>query len=699
MTMLNLFSSGATRESPQPEAQPAFEGRAVFENLSRNDSRPTPIVDIKRPVHVSPQANTLPSMSGSTDTALVALKDEVHPPQEAQRVAGLESKLQSALTPASSSADLPPAGPQSLSPAPAEGKPSVDAQEDVQVRALRDAGISESHIQIALQRQKLTHEPLTEIMRSAEYGFLSPEGVARVQAKISQWPYFPPREIDAIASRQIQQELADRGVHIAKMETMLPVGILNGRLQLALSEPRNASKAQLLYPHWSHDFVVCSERSLQTIYRRAYAQSGKDAMDLYDKLKTMSLDDEGADRVLRDFVLSLMRHGCYLGASDIALNPMTSNSGGVVRYKVGGMGTVFTFLEARIWQRVVVHLLNTAGATEKIKEGPVDTRFEFKDSDMDKYGEIAQRYGFRMELMQRRQSEQHSVTCVMRILDQQAESAELDALMFDEETLKYLRDVKDRATGLMLITGPTGSGKTTTLYAMLNEIDPVERWIESIENPIEYSKGLWIQFQTDTGGSEATGAYNLLKGLLRAAPDVILFGEVRKGDIGHELVDAGNTGHLVFTTLHTNDAALAISRMRSFGLDMTAVAGLLLGVLAQRLIRTLCRCAVPDTRIETLTLLQNQAFLNRTGQPLRPHRAMGCLECNHTGYRGRRMVYELLKISPSVKDMIERDVAPSLIGKEGITPEYTLKANALRLVAQGLTSIEEAKKLGSLEDK
>jgi type II secretory ATPase GspE/PulE/Tfp pilus assembly ATPase PilB-like protein len=488
-------------------------------------------------------------------------------------------------------------------------------------------------------------------------------------------------------------------VRISKMEAMLPVGLQSGRLQLALSEPRNAAKAQLLYPHWQHDFVVCSERSLQTIYRRAYAQSGKDAMDLYHKLKVISLDDEGADRVLREFVLALMRHGCYLGASDIALTPMTSNSGGVVRFKVGGMGTVFTFLEAKIWQRVIVHLLNTAGATEKVKDAPVDTRFEFKDTDLDKYGEIAQRYGFRMELLQRRASENYSVSCIMRILDQQAEASELDALLFDDETLRYLRDVKDRATGLMLITGPTGSGKTTTLYALLNEIDPVGRWIESIENPIEYSKGLWIQFQTGTGGSEAEGANSLLKGLLRSAPDVILFGEVRKGDIGHELVDAANTGHLAFTTLHTNDSAMAVSRLRSFGLDMTAVAGVLLGVLAQRLIRTLCNCAIPDTRIETLTLLQNQPFLARSNAPIKPRRAMGCIECNHTGYRGRRMIYELLKITPAVKDMIERNLPPSAIAKEGINPDYTLKANALRAVAMGLTSLEEAKKLGSLEDK
>jgi len=569
---------------------------------------------------------------------------------------------------------------------------------DIQEQALLDAGVPENHIRIAKQRQSLTHEPLAEIMRSSEYGFLTPEGVARVQASISGLPYFSPSKMDEVSVQEIRSKLSLYKVSINKMESVLPIGFgEHGVIKLAIAEPRDASRAQLLYPHWQHEFYVCSERSLQTIYRRVYAESGKDAMDLYQKLKNISLEDEGADRVLREFILSLMRHGCYLGASDIAFTPMTSQSGGVVRYKVDGTGTVFTFLESRIWQRVILHLVNMAGATEKIKSGPIDARFEFKDQDMSKYSEIAKRYGFRVEMLQRRKNENHSVTVVMRILDQQAESAELDALNFDQDTLAYLRDVKDRSTGLFLITGPTGSGKTTTLYALLNEIDPVSRWIESIENPIEYSKGMWVQFQTETGGNEAQGAYDLLKGLLRAAPDVILFGEVRKGDIGLELVDAGNTGHLVFTTLHTNSAALAISRLKSFDLDMTAVANLLLGVLAQRLVKTLCSCSVPDTRIETLSLLNNQDYLTRTGEKAKPRRAMGCVECNHTGYKGRRMIYELLQTNQAVKDMIERGESPSAIAREGINSEYSLVSNVLRLVFQGSTSIEEAKKLGSLE--
>jgi type II secretory ATPase GspE/PulE/Tfp pilus assembly ATPase PilB-like protein len=590
--------------------------------------------------------------------------------------------------------------------APANDAVAVDTprgahrSDDAQESALREIGVLDSHIRIARQRQSLTHESMAEIMRSAEYGFLTPEQVARVNAKVENLAYFSPAQIDGIPALKIRAALAKNDTRIKSLESMLPVDIqtdANGRetMLLAVSDPRTINNAQLLYPNWRHAFCVCSERTLQTLYRRAYAQSGADALTLYQALKHSRIDDEGADSLLREFILSVMRHACYLGASDIAFTPMTSGSGGVVRMKVNGVGTIFTFLESAIWQRTIVHMLTTAGASESIKAGPVDTRFEFTNIDLVKYSELRNRYDFRMVLIQRRRSEQHSVSVVMRILDQQAESAELSALDFDERTLRHLNDIKSRSTGLFLVTGPTGSGKTTTLYALLNEIDPVSRWIESIEKPIEFSKGLWIQFQIPD--EEAKGAESLLKGILRAAPNVISVGEVRKGDLALELIDAANTGHLVFSTLHNNNAAMAISRLRSFNLDMSTVASLLLGILAQRLVLTLCQCAVPDTRGETLQLLRSIGFLNQPGQNIQPRMACGCPECNHTGYRGRKMIYELLMVTPRVQELIESNAAPSVIADEGISQHRTLVGNGLKLVAQGVTSIEEIQKLGDLE--
>jgi type IV pilus assembly protein PilB len=582
-------------------------------------------------------------------------------------------------------------------------------------QALRSEGVSESHIGILRRRQALTNEPITEIMRSSEYGFLPPEGVARVLAKVSQMDYFPPSQIDAVPAVEISKALKDHGIALpSKFEGVLPVNLItaeNGSqtLVLALSEPSKTLAGSRLFNGLPHVYKVASERTLSTMYRRYYSNSDADTMKLFEQLSSVKVEEEEAQSLLRRFVLSLMRHACYAGASDISFSPSATRSGGDVRLKIDGVGQLFTFLPSEIWGRVITHLVTTCGAQDKLPLGPVDRRFVFQESDAEEFGEIAQRYGFRVILMQRNETDNTLVTIVMRILDQHADTAELSTLGFDPETLKYIRDSKDRATGLFLVTGPTGSGKTTTLYATLNEIDPISRWVQSIENPIEYSRGLWMQFQTrqnaakndpNGGSDEAKGAHDLLKGLLRAAPDVILFGEIRKGDIAEQLVDAGNTGHLVFSTLHNNDAALAISRLRSFNLDMSAIASLLLGILAQRLVRTLCTCAVEDHRVDTLTVLGNLPFLDeqRTGKPIKAKRAMGCPNCHGTGFRGRRMVYELLRVTPRVRELIENGASPSQIAREGINEDRTLVGNALRLVADGITSIDEVKKLGPLKE-
>lgn len=581
-------------------------------------------------------------------------------------------------------------------------------------QALRSEGVSETHIGILRRRQAQTNEPITEIMRSSEYGFLAPEAVARVLASVTQMEYFPPSSIDSVPVAQIEKSLKQFNISLpSKFEGILPVDIVNiggvETLVLAMSEPSKTLAASRLFTGLPHTFQIASERTLSTLFRRHFSNSGTDTMLLLEQLMKSKVEEDEARSLLRRFVLSLMRHACYSGASDISFSPSASKSGGDVRLKIDGVGQLFTFLPTEVWNRVVTHLVTTTGAQDKLPLGPIDRRFVFAESDHEEFSEISQRYGFRIILMQRSETDNTLVTIVMRILDQQADTAELSTLGFDPETLRYIRDCKDRATGLFLVTGPTGSGKTTTLYATLNEIDPISRWVQSIENPIEYSRGLWMQFQTrqssnksdgNGGSDEAKGAHDLLKGLLRAAPDVILFGEIRKGDIAEQLVDAGNTGHLVFSTLHNNDAALAISRLRSFNLDMSAIASLLLGILAQRLIRTLCSCAIEDHRVETLTVLGNLAFLDesRTGKKQNPRRAYGCVNCNGTGFRGRRMVYELLRVSPKVRELIESGASPSQIAKEGISEDRTLVGNALRLVADGVTSIDEVKKLGPLKE-
>lgn len=575
--------------------------------------------------------------------------------------------------------------------------------ESEMVAALRDEGVPQRHIDIAQRREALTRESLTTIMSSAEYGFLTPEGVARVNARLAKLAYYPPSSAGQVAGADIKEFLTAHGFALNQFEGILPVQVKDSHLVIGITESMDRNRATLLFPGVSHEYVVASQRTLQTIWRRNFADSAADAMALYHELVQARVEDDNAQTLLRRFVLSVMRHACYMGASDIGFTPSASESGGDVRLKVDGQGEIFTFLPKTVWDKVISHLVTQTGSQDKITKGPVDRRFEWLPGDHDEFREITSRYAFRIELLPRSESQPRHVTVVMRILDQQADTAELDQLEFDAETLRYLTQVTNLRTGLMLVVGPTGSGKTTTLYALLNTMDPVTRWLESIENPIEYQRGLWMQMQTmqatgdDSDGAasaEARSAGLLLKGMLRAAPDVILFGEIRKGDIAFELLDAANTGHLAFTTMHVNEAVMVFSRFKGFGVDMPTLGSLLRGVLAQRLVRTLCtHCAQPDERITTLDALSNLDYID--AMRARPMRPVGCPNCNGSGFRGRRMVYELLQISPAVRDLIEQDAPPSRIVAAGIKSDNTLYANSLKLVAKGLTTIEDARALSS----
>lgn len=560
--------------------------------------------------------------------------------------------------------------------------------------ALREIGVKELHIRAAMQRSAMTGESLTAIMRGSDYGFLSPEKIARVNAKLEGLEYFQPHEIESIDPEAVRQITS-----IDRFQGFIPVAYDKGSetLTVLIPEARDSNNAQNALGTVRIKWMIASERVIQAIYRRFFSNTEKQFDDAYKRLTTVDPNDAGSSAVLREVICALIRHACYAGASDIGLQPMKTETGGIIRLKINGTGQIFRFLEWPVFQRIVVGLFNDAGKAEKVREAPQEGKFEFKveNGEIERYSDIANRYAFRVEFIYTvdTKSLAHS-TIVMRILDQQADVTDFDQLGFDAGTEARLRDYFNQQNGLILVTGPTGSGKTTTLYAGMSEIDPIERWVQSIENPIEYGKGTWMQYQVPKIGSETDGAKALLKGLLRNAPDVVLMGEVRDAEICEVLVELANTGHLVFATLHTNNAALSISRIKKFGVDMAGVASVLLGVLAQRLIKTLCpTCKVPDDSAETVQEMR-KPWLTIKGTPTPFKVGEGCSHCAYQGYRRRRMIYELLNITPEICTMIERGDPPSEIARHGIDEKMTLRANALRLVAKGITSMDEVKRLG-----
>ena len=570
---------------------------------------------------------------------------------------------------------------------------SVSQVETNEVRSLEDvlrkAGVKESHIRVAMQRQRVTGESLTDIMRPSDYGFLSPEKIAQVNAEVENLPYFAPGQAQVIDSCQF------KGFEMPTFEGFVPVAQSGDLLTVAIAESRDSNKARHAFSRFRVECVIASERTIQSVYRMHFANTHQLFDEALARLQSANPEDEGSVGLLRELVLCVIRHACYQSASDIIFQPMAADSGGVIRLKVSGEGEIFRFVSWPIFKRLINHFVAECGKQEALRNRPVEHRFALKGDEISRFADIANRYQFRAMLIGRNNgNEEAFATMEMRILDQQADAADLSQLGFDPVTEKKINRYSQMKTGLFLVTGPTGSGKSTTLYGALKLIDPVSRWVQTIENPIEYSQGLWMQYQVPRSASdEGEGAALILKGLLRNAPDVILQGEVRDAEIGRLLLELANTGHLAKSTLHANSAADAITRLKLFGLDMPGLASVLLGILAQRLVRCLCpKCKIPEDRAEVLAQMATDWI--RPMQPT-PYQASlgGCPFCNYTGYHGRHMVYELLDVNANVVKAIEDDRPPNTIAQAGIEPNGNLRANAMRLVARGLTSMDVVNQL------
>jgi type IV pilus assembly protein PilB len=273
---------------------------------------------------------------------------------------------------------------------------------------------------------------------------------------------------------------------------------------------------------------------------------------------------------------------------------------------------------------------------------------------------------------------------VVRILDKSQLKLGLESLGFSFSDTERVNEILKTPYGMVLVTGPTGSGKTTTLYSCLSLLNTVNKHIFTIEDPVEYQMPLIRQAQVNTkaGLTFATG----LRSILRQDPDIILVGEMRDVETAELAVRAALTGHLVFSTLHTNDAVTCIMRLMDMGIDPFLVTGTLDTVIAQRLVRLLCT----ECREELPAGDPLYQTLHSDPQISKIFRAKGCSLCGETGYKGRTVIYEILKISPALRDMINRrmnvdDIKQQAL-KEGFRPMFEL---GLEKVKAGLTTLVE----------
>jgi type IV pilus assembly protein PilB len=282
---------------------------------------------------------------------------------------------------------------------------------------------------------------------------------------------------------------------------------------------------------------------------------------------------------------------------------------------------------------------------------------------------------------------------VLRILDQTSPLFKLDELGFSEEVLNQFKQLVRKTSGIILVTGPTGSGKTTTLYALLNMINSKDKNIITIEDPVEYRLPLIRQTQINTkaGITFATG----LRSILRQDPDIIMVGEIRDLETSEIAMQSALTGHLVLSTLHTNDAPEAISRLMDIGVEPYLISSSVIGVLAQRLVRTICPDCKTPYQIDPKSMSDlGEAVSNMKG-PLTLYRGKGCKNCKQSGYRGRSGIYELLLVNEEIKKLLSEKASTQVVREVakktmGMVP---LRMDGLRKVLKGITTLDEVNRV------
>ncbi len=278
---------------------------------------------------------------------------------------------------------------------------------------------------------------------------------------------------------------------------------------------------------------------------------------------------------------------------------------------------------------------------------------------------------------------------VLRVLDRHSGLLPLDALGLAEAQEAALRRLADRPDGIVLATGPTGSGKTTTLYSLLQLADHGRRNIVTVEDPIEYHMPGISQTQTNAeiGMTFAAG----LRATLRQDPDVILVGEIRDHETAEVAAQASLTGHLVFSSLHANGSVAAVTRLRDLGLDNYLIAATLRGILAQRLLRVLCRECAEETApdVATTTLFES----SNLAPPSTVWTSKGCENCDDTGFDGRQGVFEIVEIGEDIAAAIGDNASEQQLKALAVPKSGTLLAEGLKLVASGRTSVEEVRRV------
>jgi len=544
---------------------------------------------------------------------------------------------------------------------------------------LVESGLSAERLKKALELQKKRGGRIGTLL--IRLTFVTEEDVLKALGSQLGLPYQADLgEIDRALALKLP-------ITYAKKALVLPLRRENGTVLAATSEPLHLTTIDDLAALLGADISLClapSEKILDTL-NRLHSEDMNRAEDTVQEMEEEDLTflaaelDEPTDllEVTDDapiirLVNSLLSQAIRERASDIHIEPFEKEM--IARFRIDGILYNILTIQKRYQASIASRIKIMSGLNIAEKRLPQDggMRIKIAGKDVDiRVSIVPTAFGERI---------------VLRLLYRESALLPLDQIGFTGETLTRFNEMIERPHGIVLVTGPTGSGKTTTLYAALSKINSPDKNIITIEDPIEYQlKGIGqIQVNAKIQLTFAAG----LRSVLRQDPDVILVGEIRDSETAEIAIQAALTGHLVFSTLHTNDSAGAVTRLIDMKIEPFLISSSVMGILAQRLVRVLCKeCREPYQ----ITPAEINELEIRTGvEGATVYRAKGCETCFQTGYFGRSAIYELLTVDDEMRQMIMKNSDASMIKalamEKGMS---TLRQDGAAKVLRGVTSVDE----------
>ena len=535
---------------------------------------------------------------------------------------------------------------------------------------LEEGLLSQEQLKEALEESRVSNQKLERILTSK--GWVKEEDINRVMASFA-----------GVKTVNLDNYLIEPGVistvpqESAHKYKLIPIYKTDKTLGVAMVNPTNVfiidelqRKTNLLIEPF-----MASEAEIDRAITQYYgtASTVREIIASIDEKKLMEGEKLGEEAPIIKLVNLIIIQAVQERASDIHVEPEEKYLG--LRYRIDGILHRRSSLPKLLQPAVISRLKIMAGLDIAEKRIPQDGRILMRVGNKE--------YDFRVSS----NPVSHGENFVLRILDKSTLAFELETLGLDPFGLGRVKELTAKNYGIILVTGPTGSGKTTTLYCVLQKLNKETVNILTVEDPIEYELPLIRQTQVNPKAGLLFSS--AMRAFLRQDPNIIMVGEIRDQETAELAVQAALTGHLVFSTLHTNDAPTSFNRLIDMGVEPFLITSSILGIIAQRLMRRVCeQCKEPYTA--TKANLEGLGLRNEVGQDIKFYQGKGCALCSQTGYKGRVGIYEVLKTSPKIQELVLHKATADEVRKVAVEEGMkTLRQLAIEKLSAGMTTIEE----------